>query len=139
MSSKNESVVGSKDLSTSVGTLGLMTLLTGGIMKLMGDYMFGMGNDEKIPKGVVKEMTHGMVEGFFDYIKEKDYDLDELRKELAETKEKLEEVEQHKKEAEGKWESLQKALDEAERRKKEAEKKAKQQKEAEKKPKVKTK
>jgi len=91
-----KSVLKTKSMKDSIATLGLTTLLTGGIMKLMGDYMFGMGDTEKIPKGVVMEMTQGMVKGFFEELHDKEYDIKSLKEDLEQKQEKLDEVTKEK-------------------------------------------
>lgn len=127
MMNKKSIMQGNKKIQDSIGMLGLTTLLTGGIMKMMGDIMFGLGEEkEKIPKGVVAEMTQGMVRGFFEEFHDKELEINSLKQDLEETEEKLKEVEKQKRESEQRWESLQEALAKAEEMKAEAEKKVRE-------------
>ena len=78
MTEKKKPVI--SDLSSSLLglslTAGIGSMLIGGMM----DKMFG--DRSEIPKGVVKEMMHGVMLGVQDMIAEKDYDIKELKDKL---------------------------------------------------------
>ena len=80
-------------------TAGLGSMLIGGMMNKM------FGDREQIPKGVVKEMMHGVMLGVQDMIAEKDYDIKDLQEKLERKENDLKEVKEER-------DSLQRRYDE---------------------------
>ena len=66
------------NISDNIIGLGMSTAVTGFIMAEVLRKMDGLfGNTEKIPKGVVKEMMEGVMEGLFNMFETRLYDKEE--------------------------------------------------------------
>ena len=81
------------NLGTGLAMLGLTAGLSGMILGGMNK-MFG--EREQIPKGVVKEMMHGIMAGVQDMIAEKDYDIKDLQEKLERKENDLKEVKEER-------------------------------------------
>lgn len=80
-------------LSTGVAMLGATAGLTG---LLLGGLNKMFGQQEQIPKGVVKELMHGIMAGVQDMIAEKDYDIKDLKEKLERNENDLKEVKEER-------------------------------------------
>lgn len=76
-----------------IATTGVLGLMLGGMNKMFGE-------SEKIPKGVVKEMMQGIMEGVIDMINQKDFDINDQKEEVRRYKEKFEKSEKQLEKAE---------------------------------------
>jgi len=89
MSEKENKPKSLDSLSTGLAmaglTAGLGSILLGGMTKMFGER-------EQIPKGVVKEMMHGVMAGVQDMIAEKDYDIKDLTEKLERKENDLKQV-----------------------------------------------
>lgn len=84
---KKDKVVRNEDLASTIVGLGLTTMMSGALLGGMNK-MFGM--DEKIPKGVVRELVQGVMDGLIDHFQ---YQIDELKRQNERLERKVEELE----------------------------------------------
>jgi len=92
-------------------TAGLGSLLLGGMEKMFGDR-------EQIPKGVVKEMMHGIMAGVQDMIAEKDYDIKDLTEKLERKENDLKEMKEERDAMQRRYDELMNFADEMKAREK---------------------
>ena len=111
---EKDKVVRNGDLASSIAGLGLATMMSGALFGGLNK-MFGM--DEKIPKGVVRELMQGVMDGLIDHFQ---YQIDELKRD----NEKLELKIQHLEPWERRYKELLEVC-EKERAEKESKKKGK--------------
>jgi len=89
--------------------MGLVTMAGGQMMKMFGD------NNEKIPKGVVKELMEGAMAGIIEHfnnkVNELEYDLKEAQQMVGEQQQQIDDHKQMIVNQEGVIETLNKELD----------------------------
>jgi hypothetical protein len=90
---------GLSGLASSLIGIGLSSAILGGMMNMFG-------NRDEIPKGVVKEMMHGLMLGVVDLVNEKDYEIKELKDRLEQQKNDIKELTADKEAAERRYQEI---------------------------------